>query len=224
MDTNVLAAMARWPHVPHVYGWMSLSEQGRWRLHPLADAWHPGLPCPEPLTQGESIESPQILSFIGRNFTCDEQGRWFFQNGPQRVYVRLDVAPFVLHTDSTEPSLRTHNDLAVTETKSWWIDDSGRLYAMTEHGAGLVSGRDTPAVFDALHTADGRPLPDVLEQYVSPGKVVPRTHPATPEAITRVRFTVSAPGGQTHTTDVPLYYCASDKLATAMGFVRCPHP
>ncbi|XOT98625.1 DUF2946 family protein, partial [Alcaligenes pakistanensis] len=34
--------------------------------------------------------------FFNRNYQADEKGRWFIQNGPQRVYVRLDAAPLIV--------------------------------------------------------------------------------------------------------------------------------
>ncbi|MGB3277244.1 MAG: DUF2946 family protein, partial [Castellaniella sp.] len=30
MDDQVLAAMARWPNVPAVHGWLSLTARGQW--------------------------------------------------------------------------------------------------------------------------------------------------------------------------------------------------
>src|SRR3546814_12269321 len=41
MDENVIAAMARWPDVPDVFGWLSLTERGQWRLHPQGAALLP---------------------------------------------------------------------------------------------------------------------------------------------------------------------------------------
>ena len=35
MDPSVLNALERWPEVPAVYGWLSLSARGDWRLHEL---------------------------------------------------------------------------------------------------------------------------------------------------------------------------------------------
>lgn len=173
MDDTVLAAMAQWPGVPDVYGWLSLSEHGRWRLHPDAGAWRPGQPCSPPHPPGEAIENPQIRAFIDRNYACDAYGQWYFQNGPQRVYARLDAAPYVLLAcGGAALALETHNGLAVERIEGWWLDDHGRLYAQTEHGAGLVSGRDTPSVVDALRTPDGEPLVSLLESlepFVSPG-------------------------------------------------------
>src|SRR5690606_15898587 len=32
MDPEVLAAIAKWPNVPAVYGWLGLTARGEWRL------------------------------------------------------------------------------------------------------------------------------------------------------------------------------------------------
>src|SRR3546814_16941226 len=87
MDEQVSAAMARWPDVPDVYGWLSLSERGEWRLHPQGDALlpqhcAPGACC----SPGEAISSTTILQFMNRNYAVDDAGQWYFQNGQQRVY------------------------------------------------------------------------------------------------------------------------------------------
>jgi len=91
MDQSVLDAVKRWPNVPAVYGWLSLSARGEWKLHPLGDAQLGG--------PGEGISNIQILGFINRNYADQPDGAWFFQNGPQRVYVRLDAAPLIVITD-----------------------------------------------------------------------------------------------------------------------------
>ena len=63
MDASVQDAIARWPDVPAVFGWLSLDPRGRWRLHPQGQAAHGGA--------GESITNTQILGFINRNaFSC----------------------------------------------------------------------------------------------------------------------------------------------------------
>lgn len=152
MDEQVIAAMARWPDVPAVYGWLSLTESGQWRLHPQGDALQ------QPETPGDSISSPQILAFINRNYASDDQGQWYFQNGPQRVYVRLDAAPYTAHTVMTSSGqlvLRTHTGLDIQALQALYLDDDGRLYAASEHGAALIAGRDLPALLDALQTDAG---------------------------------------------------------------------
>src|SRR5690606_2464285 len=108
--------MARWPDVPDVYGWLSLSEHGEWRLHPQGDALLPEHCVPEAFSPGEAITSPAILRFMNRNYASDDAGQWYFQNGPQKVYIRLDAAPFVLHTvnEDAGPRLRSHTGLDIT--------------------------------------------------------------------------------------------------------------
>src|SRR3546814_9129311 len=98
MDENVIAAMALWPDVPDVFGWLSLTERGHGRLHPQGDALLPVGVAGNGCSPGQAITSPPILHFIDRNYAADTHGRWYFQNGPQRVYVRLDAAPYILHT------------------------------------------------------------------------------------------------------------------------------
>ena len=77
MDDIVKQAMAKWPNVPHVYGWLALDRRGVWRI------------------KGDAVTNAVIAGFIGRNYAHDELGRWFFQNGPQRVFVELEYTPFV---------------------------------------------------------------------------------------------------------------------------------
>lgn len=227
MDDAVTAAMARWPDVPHVFGWMSLSEQGLWRLHPNADAWQPGKPCSPPFSAGESIDSPQVRQFIGRNYACDARGQWYFQNGPQRVYVRLDAAPFILHTDTAAPTLRTHNGLPVKKIEGWWLDDEGKLYALTEHGAGLVSGRDTLAVFEALSTSEGQVLGEILEQSGATAfnnAAERHVRDQSSHSPIYLQFQTSAEPGLSDTVKVPLYRCSATDIEIELGFTRCPQP
>ena len=206
MDKNVIAAMARWPEVPDVYGWLSLTERGEWRLHPLGDAHKPAAGPHASSAAGESITSPPILNFINRNYAGDDQGRWFFQNGPQKVFVRLDAAPFILHSTITkdgQPGLRTHNGLDVVAVKEWWLDDSGRAYAISEHGPGLIAGRDLETVLHTLLDAHDSPLLDLLAR-----------HPHPPKDI-NVKWTQDG-------SWVPLKFCAVADITDALGFQRHP--
>ena len=83
MDQAVIRALAKWPGVPAVYGWLALDERGNWLLRGAsAGGFGP-------------IGNAALREFIGRNYARDPRGCWYFQNGPQRVYVRLACAPFV---------------------------------------------------------------------------------------------------------------------------------
>ena len=158
MDDDVIAAMARWPNVPAVCGWLSLDRRGRWRLHPLGDADQGG--------PGEPISNPQILAFMDRNYVRDVTGRWYFQNGPQRVFVRIDVAPLTLRATGQGAQLTTHTGQNVTQVAQWYADEGGRLYAATEHGPGVIDDRDMATLLAAFELADGRSVMDAPPDWL----------------------------------------------------------
>jgi hypothetical protein len=156
MDQSVLDAQIRWPDVPAAYGWLSLTARGEWRLHPLGDAYLGGL--------GEGITNIQILSFFGRNYAAEPSGEWFFQNGPQRVYVRLDAAPFVVRLDPTLGLLVSHNEQIIERITQWLLDEDGQLYAQTNLGPARIDDRDLGLLADRLMTAHAQSLLEALEQ------------------------------------------------------------
>lgn len=156
MDKSVLDALARWPDVPAVYGWLSLSARGQWRLHPDGQAILGGA--------GESIENKQILRFIDRNYTHDSEGRWFFQNGPQRVFVRIDAAPLVIAVDDARGVLTSHNGHLIETVDFWLIDDDGHLFLQSTQGAGQIVDKDLVRLVDTLLTTEGTSLLDWWSQ------------------------------------------------------------
>src|SRR5690606_35856163 len=89
MDEQVLRAMARWPDVPAAYGWLRLGRRGQWFL---IDRNMPGFD-ERRHGEGSAIGNEQIREFIGRNYQADADGRWYWQNGPQRAYADLEAAP-----------------------------------------------------------------------------------------------------------------------------------
>ena len=154
MDEDVIKAMARWPDVPAAYGWLSLDARGRWRLHPAGDAAAGG--------PGEPITHPGVLAFMSRNYGCEGQD-WYVQNGPQRVYARLDAAPYLLRRADAGPGLQTHTGLAIGQVVHWWLDEEGRLYALTDQGPGMVEDRELGSLLERMRTASGEPVLQVLE-------------------------------------------------------------
>ncbi len=141
MDNAVIAAIARWPNVPHVYGWLSLDRRGKWRL------------------QGSPIDNAQVNGFIGRNYECDARGAWFFQNGPQRVYVQLDYTPWILRIGNQQ-ELATHTGKAVDDIRSALIDENGDLLVAFGNTVGLIEDRDLPAMINAMVDDKGNSLDD----------------------------------------------------------------
>lgn len=125
MDEIVSRAMAKWPNVPAVYGWLALDARGQW------------------LIKGERIGNPGIVEFIGRNYDRDAQGRWFFQNGPQRVFVDLFYTPYVFRFDPEQGTvLVAQNAIPATRVDGCWIDEHGRVIVATEIGIGTIHDRD----------------------------------------------------------------------------------
>lgn len=140
MDERVIRAMAKWPNVPAVFGWLALDLRGRWRL------------------DGGLIRNRATVEAINRNYGCDAQGRWYYQNGPQRAFVDLDYTPWVYVLDGCG-ELNTHTGLAVTEVKAIWLDDGDNILLLSEHGIGVVSDRDLEPMMDRFCGAGGRCLP-----------------------------------------------------------------
>jgi hypothetical protein len=150
LDAAVLAALAKWPDVPAVCGWLALTARSEWRL------------------RGEPIRNRAIRDFFGRNYAGDDVGRWFVQNGPQRVYVDLEVAPWIWRTgpDAARPSLRSHTDVQVTQLNGAWLDEVGRVFLATELGFGLLDGADMAVLQPVLCTASGGQLAEALDALV----------------------------------------------------------
>jgi len=138
MDDIVRQAMAKWPAVPSVYGWLALDRRGRWRI------------------KGEPVGHPLVAEFIGRNYEPDARGRWFFQNGPQRVFVTLDYTPLVYRYSGG--TLRTHTGRAADALTGAWVDEAGQLVLATRHGPGVLHDRDLEALVPEFTGADGAPL------------------------------------------------------------------
>lgn len=204
MDDAVRAALQRWPQVPAVSGWLSLTARGEWRLHPAGDA--------RPGRRGESITNPQLLAFIGRNYLGADDGRWFFQNGPQRVYVTLDLAPRIVRLGDDGRSLVDHTQQAVTAVSGWWLDPAGTLYLQTPAGPAALLDRDLVALLPELTDASGQSLDDALQAADS-------TDPMTVLAAWHERPIGWLPGGLGL---APLQLLPHTRADAALGFVRDP--
>jgi hypothetical protein len=129
--------MKRWPNVPALFGWLKLDRRGRW------------------LIQGEVISHPRIVQAINRNYAADEYGRWFFQNGPQRGYMALEYAPFVLRTSEDGQSLVTHTGLTIERPVAAYLDEHGTMLLQSEHGPGEIAGHELEWVLERLKIDGG---------------------------------------------------------------------
>ena len=152
MDDIVRQAIAKWPNVPHCYGWLGLDERGNWYLRDdlvqAAGAF--------PQAKGSLLRHEKLIDFIHRNYEHDAQGQWFFQNGPQRVYVELAATPWIWRVAGAE-AVTTHTGLPA-QVKSCLVDEEGRLYLECDRGFGLVHTQDILRASEAVEAGQWNPV------------------------------------------------------------------
>ena len=184
--------MAKWPSVPAVFGWLGLDRRGRWRL------------------KGELITNDAANRFIDRNYARDEVGRWFFQNGPQRVFVSLAYAPFVYRLDEAG-TFTAHTGRAAGAPLAASLDEEQNVTVVTGLGPGLVDDRDLEALSERLVSPEGAPMDDdTLEAKLD-------------EAAARRRppgLALSREGGGV----TPIRFIPAAEVPARLGFVREPAP
>jgi hypothetical protein len=148
MDDIVMQAMAKWPHVPHCYGWLGLDARGNWHMRDDRSQALGGFASGVPGARGSLLQHAKLIEFIQRNYAADASGQWYFQNGPQRVYVELEATPWIWRV-AQDFSVTAHDGSAVT-WQQCWMDEHGWLYCETSLGFGLVHTQDVAAASDAI--------------------------------------------------------------------------
>ncbi len=152
MDDIVKQALKKWPNVPHCYDWLALDARGDWYMRD--DRVQRAGPFPQ--VKGSRILHEKLREFIERNYLPDDAGCWFFQNGPQRVYVALEAAPWVWRLTAGEatgaPAIASHTGRAA-RFESAWLDEAGRLFLATDLGLGIVHTLDMNLAADAVEAA-----------------------------------------------------------------------
>ena len=155
MDDIVKAALKKWPNVPDCYGWLALDARGDWYMRD-DQAQAAG---PFPAIKGSRIQHEKLREFIERNYASNDAGAWFFQNGPQRVYIELEAAPWVWRLAAEQnaaPSITSHTGLPA-RFESAWLDERGRLFLGTDLGLGLVHTLDIEAASSAIESGFWQP-------------------------------------------------------------------
>lgn len=140
MDDIVRQAMAKWPHVPDCYGWLGLDSRGQWHMRDdrvqALGSFQSGVPG----ARGSVLRHDKLIDFIHRNYEADAQGRWYFQNGPQRVYVELETTPLIWRIERNG-QVTAHTGRS-SEVRDCLVDEAGRLYLHSALGLGLVHTLD----------------------------------------------------------------------------------
>jgi hypothetical protein len=120
--------MAKWPNVPAVYGWLALDRRGNWLIRSTG------------ATGGfERIGNLALREFISRNYQSDDAGCWYFQNGPQRVYVALAYTPLVVHYEGEA----LHDQCGrLFQPEATYADDEGSVVMEGGGTIALLDDRD----------------------------------------------------------------------------------
>jgi hypothetical protein len=146
MDDIVIRSMLKWPDVPDVYGWLQLDRRGSWRIRAGSSGAEPRF---------EPIANTALREFMGRNYSADSRGCWFFQNGPQRVFVTLAYAPFVFRLEK-DGVLADHCGRVLGDPDGAWLDEEGSLILSVADYVGLLDDRDLGIVADTLARGEFR--------------------------------------------------------------------
>lgn len=182
MDAIVEAALRKWPNVPHCRGWLALDARGDWYMRDER-VQQAG---PFPAVKGSRIVHDKLVGFIARNYLADDDGAWFFQNGPQRVYVELEAAPWVWRLsggdDGAAVTVASHTGLETTVTESV-VDGSGRLFLATPIGLGLVHTLDMAVAAGCVEA--GAWQPEEVPFAELPRRYRYQTSPATRHGASR---------------------------------------
>ena len=186
---RVLRGMARWPDVPSVYHWLQLDRRGRWRM------------------KGTPVTHPLLLDFINQHYVADTDGRYYFQNGPQKVYIDLEGAPYILSLspDGAEPRLRAHTGAQVSRVTAAWLVDDGGFALATDLGPAELDDRDLIHLEQLLLLPAEGDTADAL-QAVADG---------LEDVQLRFGFRDSA---------VPVGFVSREQLGERLGFIATPAP
>ena len=175
MDDIVKQALAKWPNVPDCFGWLGLDARGNWYMRDdRAQAAGPfsaqaAAPPASALaggtlqSKGSMLKHEKLIDFIQRNYESDATGRWFFQNGPQKVYVELEATPWIWRIGrGLSPGSNlgpdggldvfevTAHDGRAAQVQRCVLDELGRVYLATDIGFGLVHTQDVALAADAV--------------------------------------------------------------------------
>jgi hypothetical protein len=110
---------------------------------------------PFPASKGSRLRHDKLIEFIARNYDADAHGRWFFQNGPQRVYVELESTPYIARL-SPDQTVASHTGLPLNPDRAW-VDEAGMLYLGRADWVARVHTQDMLAALDWLEAQGWSP-------------------------------------------------------------------
>jgi len=133
MDYAIEAALQKWPQVPHCYGWLNFDRRGEWRVQNEYAQQHK-LP-------GDLITHQGLKSYIEAHLAHDTNGHYFFQNGPQRVFIHFTYCPWVIRFYPLEAGhwqLRTTLG-QVIQPLACFLDEHGQIMFEADFSSRMVN-------------------------------------------------------------------------------------
>ena len=195
MDEIVTQSIAKWPNVPDCYGWLGLDARGHWRMRDEA--------AQSLNLAGDKIVHAALLGFIARNYAHDERGCWYFQNGPQRVYLNLESTPYIARTDAAQGFV-LHTGQPLGNIDEVFLSESGALILRGDGIVAQLDDRDFAQAMAALEIGGQSVSDEALMAWLSgagPGLTL-RYHPRA----------------------IEVQHIGHDEVANRFGFVRLPTP
>jgi hypothetical protein len=144
MDAIVAQAIKKWPNVPACYGWLGLDDRGDWYLRDDFTQSKGAFAA----IKGSKLEHRKLIEFIARNYEVDEEGQYFFQNGPQKVFVELRLTPYILRV-AESGDIHTHSGFQIKPDQCL-VDENGRVYFSFEKKIGVVHSLDMDLIADEI--------------------------------------------------------------------------
>ena len=135
MNSDSLSKLLqKWPNVPDVFNWLSLDRRGIWRI------------------KGSPITNRAMVEAINSSYFCDVDGSWFFQNGPQKVFVTLDYTPYVIfvYRSGNDPILKTHNGIKIRNIEEIYLDSELNFLITWDGRLGIILDRDLQVLIDGM--------------------------------------------------------------------------
>lgn len=150
MDDIVKQAMVKWPNVPDCFGWLGLDNRGQWYMRDERVQALGGFQSGIEGAKGSLLRHEKLISFIHRNYESDDSGSWYFQNGPQRVFIELESTPYIWRLG--DDLVATSSTGCTTEALGCLMDETGYVYLQTPMGIGLVHTLDVVVASEALES------------------------------------------------------------------------
>ena len=161
---------------------------------------------------GKVIDHVALNECICRNYAHDQVGRYFFQNGPQRVFITLAATPWIVRMIPGEqhPQLLTQCQSAMAPTSAL-SDEQGNIY---------IVGTIEQTVFESADQQQ-------FSIKVIPSVALLHDHDLDQfSELAKLREEACSFGGSWlwHGQQLPLDPIHSDELSQRFGFIKNPKP